>query len=640
MGRSGYNGGADGAESPKKDLYILDTGQGENEGIPSDFTILQSGINLVNEFGATQAEFGYIVHITVPEQDNRLDFSSFINTMDDAAFAYFSLVREYASRKLQGNALQYEGLYKALVAQSAEDEKYCRCSVIEFLPDGTRSRTFAGYKEFKMYMETHTEAGAPGRLFIIEDLAVRFVCVLGSRLRIHPSVFASHYSIEDGSVVSDNIVAFPSIDEHVTADGLEYSSLNGMPLDDGNRRFQLLYPISLPAMTAKQNPDPNLCPPWLKPVERLTDQCAYPKFLVERVLSTPSPQHKWDAGGEVWHMEGQVTYWSQVLPSGGWNGVCLADPCLKDPSLLAIINGAFHPNLSRKIRYPELDDHRKVDIASNPAQWHPSAAFTKYILHDDLLTHFSVASTGPGSNPLAATPFIRGFAISKWTAYLNHVRRCLAHTRSVLFDPQNSHERTDAPALEQDPRRNIARWGADWQEWIFESITRLNIELSSSRLDVEVNMRSLGIDVYDRNCYGFVGKREAQIWHYIRTTCLDLQQMYQDLANSYTQVVALREAQVSNAQASSVGWLTVLGTFFVPLSVVSGVMSMGADFLPGQRRFWIYFAVVGPLMILIGIIMVLVLSGGDTNKRLRSLFKKTARGGPPKYAEVDKSKMV
>ncbi|KAF2106261.1 hypothetical protein BDV96DRAFT_607490 [Lophiotrema nucula] len=510
---------------------------------------------------------------------SRYDFSAFINSMDDASFAYFSLIHEYASRSLQGNALQYGGLYRALVSQTATDEGLTRISVLEFLSKGSRSTTFATYDDFKNYLDEDTTNEVMRRLIILEDLPLRLVCLLGAHFRIHPTIFARHYSTVDSSTVSDNIAALPSILREHTNDGLEYESDDETQSEDTTRSFTLRYPVTMVRVSAKQHPDPAICPPWLKPSSRLMDQSAYPKFIAERCLTTPSRYSKWDARGETSELEGQVTYWSQVLPKGGWNSLLLVDPCLKDPSHLALINGAAHPNLSREIRYPELEDHYKVELAPDPLQWHPSAAFTKYILHDDILIHYSVANAGPGNTPLAVTPFVRGFAVS---------------TRNV------SRHNTDTTI---SVHQHTARWGVNWEEWIFESITRFITDLSLYRLDVETNMRALGIDIDDLRSHGFVGRREGQMWRYIRSSCIDLQGMFQQLQNSYTQVVALREAQASNVQAKSVRWLTVLGTFFVPLSVVAGVMSMGGDFLPGEKRFWVYFAVVGPVLLIIGAIL-------------------------------------
>ena len=270
-----------------------------------------------------------------------------------------------------------------------------------------------------------------------------------------------------------------------------------------------------------------------------------------------------------------------------------------------MVDGEPHFNLTREIRYPEIEDHEKAYLVPNPIQWHPSAAFTKYILHDDILTHFSVADSGPGGSPLAVTPFVRGFAISKWVAHLNHVRRCFVHTRAALFSSGDVR----GSDSEDNAIHHTSRWGADWQEWMFESLTRWTTDLVLYRLDAETNMRALGIDIEDPLSYGLVGKREAQMWRYIRSSCQDLQGMFESLANSYTQVVALREAQASNVQASSVRWLTILGTFFVPVSVVAGVMSMGGDFLPGEDRFWVFFAVIGPVMVVVGVLLLLLMKG-------------------------------
>lgn len=240
-------------------------------------------------------------------------------------------------------------------------------------------------------------------------------------------------------------------------------------------------------------------------------------------------------------------------------------------------------------------------MAPHPLQWHPSAAFTKYNLHDDILIHCSVANFGPGGNPLSVTPFLRGFVISKWTAEMNHIRRSYGHTRAALFSNSSSHYSGSARTSVQ------VRWGADWKEWLFETMAKFTTDLYLYRLEVETNMRALGIDVEDAQSYGFVGKREAQIWRFLRTSCIDLQEMFQHLTDSYTQVIALREAQASNAQASSVRWLTVLGFLFVPVSVVAGIMSMGGDFLPGESKFWVFFAVMCPVLLIIGAVLVMTM---------------------------------
>ena len=252
-------------------------------------------------------------------QSERVDYSGFINSMDDPAFAYFSLVREYALRRLQGNALQYEGFYRAMAGQGLIDERQSRITVIEFEEVGSRSKTFDDYKDIRDYLDGRPSREWPRRLFLLEDLPVRIVCLLGSRLKIHPSVFANHYSSEDSSTASDDIAALPSVYQHNTRDGRDYASLVGSSVDTEKRRFTLRYPIIMPRVSASQSPDPKLCPSWLKPSSRLTDQSAYPRFVIERGLGTPTLHDKWDARGQVSELEGQVSYWSHINCAGGWD---------------------------------------------------------------------------------------------------------------------------------------------------------------------------------------------------------------------------------------------------------------------------------------------------------------------------------
>jgi len=255
----------------------------------------------------------------------RVDFSHFINSMDDASFAYMSLLREYASRPLQGKALEYENFYRAMVSQQAEDEGMSRVSIIEFDNDGLRSRTFASsYDDFKVYFETDLTNASLRRLIVLEDLSVRFVCLLGSRLRIHPCIFARQYSTEDHSTISEDILAFPSIFQTSTQDGLDYLSEDESLHEPSKRRsFMLRYPITMPSISSRQHPDLKVCPPWFRPSERHKDQSACPRFLVERNIDTPTKHTLWDTRGDISELGGQVTYWYQTLPEGGWDGELL-----------------------------------------------------------------------------------------------------------------------------------------------------------------------------------------------------------------------------------------------------------------------------------------------------------------------------
>ncbi|OMP88470.1 hypothetical protein BK809_0003227 [Diplodia seriata] len=66
----------------------------------------------------------------------------------------------------------------------------------------------------------------------------------------------------------------------------------------------------------------------------------------------------------------------------------------------------------------------------------------------------------------------------------------------------------------------------------------------------------------------------------------------------YTKVLSLRESQMSNHLNRSVGRLTLLGACFVPASIIASILSMGGEYLPGKRDFWIYWVVTIPVVAL------------------------------------------
>jgi len=116
------------------------------------------------------------------------------------------------------------------------------------------------------------------------------------------------------------MAALPSVVQTSTQDGLEYDSDNESLHDHVKKRsFTLHYPITMP-LVSKQHPDPTKCLSWLKPSQRPTDQNAYPKFIVERLLDTPTDNEQWDTRGKTSELQGQVTHWHQRFPEGGWNG--------------------------------------------------------------------------------------------------------------------------------------------------------------------------------------------------------------------------------------------------------------------------------------------------------------------------------
>ena len=65
------------------------------------------------------------------------------------------------------------------------------------------------------------------------------------------------------------------------------------------------------------------------------------------------------------------------------------------------------------------------------------------------------------------------------------------------------------------------------------------------------------------------------------------------------QRIALKHAEQSLSASKSMKALSIAGVVFIPLTYTSSLFSMTQQFMPGAEKFWIYFAVALPLMVVV-----------------------------------------
>jgi hypothetical protein len=87
---------------------------------------------------------------------------------------------------------------------------------------------------------------------------------------------------------------------------------------------------------------------------------------------------------------------------------------------------------------------------------------------------------------------------------------------------------------------------------------------------------------------------------------------------------ALKEANRSIQEARSVRVLTLLGKLFLPLGFSSGLLSMGGDFLLGTDKFWVFFVIAVPLILVVVALAFLVNLGYENG---RGWAGRRVRGG-------------
>ena len=119
----------------------------------------------------------------------------------------------------------------------------------------------------------------------MEDLARNYVEILGSRLHIHPAVFARHWG---------DLSFLESLDELHTDD---------LP------RFTLPYPHFMNAPKILGEPRKDL------------EELYRAKFNVRRYMAVPKAFGDWDLRGSIAELESCVSYWGQEPGTdGSWDG--------------------------------------------------------------------------------------------------------------------------------------------------------------------------------------------------------------------------------------------------------------------------------------------------------------------------------
>lgn len=70
------------------------------------------------------------------------------------------------------------------------------------------------------------------------------------------------------------------------------------------------------------------------------------------------------------------------------------------------------------------------------------------------------------------------------------------------------------------------------------------------------------------------------------------------MVSSAVGLLSLVESHKSVEEAESARIIAILGTFYLPLSLTAGILSMGGNFIPGAGQFWVFPVVAVPLTLL------------------------------------------
>ncbi|KPI44757.1 uncharacterized protein AB675_8303 [Cyphellophora attinorum] len=400
------------------------------------------------------------------------------------------------------------------------------------------------------------------RIVIMEDVSRSYMGILGSRLRIPPTFFARH--LLEQSVLEDFRID-DSKDDEAQSFTLPFFRFAKAPKVSSNQPLEEMYRV---------------------------------KANATRLFAFPKPHGTFDLRGTIIEVEHCFSFWCRTRADNDWDVVILVDPPLKNEALAVNTSSRLSIGTPRKCSYIAEYPPNRV-LPSDTTTWptlekshEPDAFF------DLVSNHFHQPDFHTPSDPFMCSLPLRQIALQSWNDFLNHAMHCLILTKGEPY-PDNAHFSSAISML----------WAPTVEEWLLGRMVKWSRRLHIEATVLSVIMRGFNIaplsthsvggghDGNDLATRSKVGSKEARMWALIREKTLEYKSLYDDMASSYMQVCSLRESLASNQQARGVRRLSAMGALFVPVSLSATLLSMADPFTPGKDRFWVFFAIAVPFLI-------------------------------------------
>lgn len=428
-------------------------------------------------------------------------------------------------------------------------------------------------EDLREYLEGQPKSSPfSGRLFILEGLPKAFIQVLGSKLRIPPGFFSSHW---------------------IVAGGPTGHLINRSPRHHDNKSRFLLSFTRLHRARISYKPGANSVPLFLM------------ESSVNRLLSRITLFGDFD--GPLTSQE-HVSFWSRPMDSGEskegcWDGTFYS-PCLVtmkkliDHEAVVLVDAPlakYVTSLDSTVPLTVCQDD-SLELFDSPhflgqrGSWYPlfeSQAIlgtdsNKWLasehtpgmksFFDDLVKLYPLTVRRSTSYPQSCTDICRRLVLSAWTAHLRVIENQIIEQRSKMSagDTKNARNIEEHMSL---------AWAGTWTAAEFSRLVRAKPVLLSIEAELRRNIDALG------EC---LSPWEKDAWHNLRDSSELLVSRLDGILENYMQAVSVR-------QSLNAGQLTSMATIFIPASLVAAVFSMGGKFAAGENLFWVFWVISVPL---------------------------------------------
>ncbi|CAK3911373.1 hypothetical protein IQ06DRAFT_380387 [Lecanosticta acicola] len=474
-----------------------------------------------------------------------------------------------------------------------------RCALLTFQEKHVEEQAFQSPDDLAKYLDANPTQQNSGlcRLWILEDLDLRWVEVLGSRLRVDPLVFSEQTNTFNFTVTR----ALPSLVRPIKAFTLRYFEFRQLRDENSIQTHTNQTTFALNARRIER---------W-RDIDSPNFKCKWRHSLARRCASFWTNEKKGISGWDA------VMLVDPAFDSFPHEGTHVPEVCtiLQDPTThnrldalwTARNKGMMVPTKDTSVAYHggshtftestlDLDTARARQLVDEGRKL--SSPLDEVVLHWTRVADPELISEAR-THSVNSVHYLLKYIANLWVHQLDLVQSTIAQSEYFSEDYQASVDINTTSEEWRKKLREVLRATADInslrrQMMHFDHHLTLNLE----RLGIILGAES--IDPAAPNAI-----REAQMdFIHIHTRlrpfiarAMALDKTANELANLHANFKSIQYSELGLA-------LSVFASVVFPATLVSSMLSMGNDYLPGQGRFWVFWAISVPVVFLVAMSLV------------------------------------
>ncbi|KAL5411397.1 hypothetical protein PMIN06_001556 [Paraphaeosphaeria minitans] len=484
-------------------------------------------------------------------------------------------------------------------------EHASRIKILEFREGTITELEIHKLPQLDAYWATERSPTCRGRLYLVEDISIPWMSSLGNHFDIDPRFFAEYLKLDLDRTQNflegyHTMRRLPSLRSTVTFTTFVYHEIRTF---DGHAPRREDYEILTRDNVARL-------------VTTVDHHCERATGMIRRNMS-------------VWWRPSSD-------PASPWDGIVLVDPGASSTFRLRRWSApdAAAWSTATCSNTPYLDGY--VDFAAWPPP--PQGPARHASILDGIARYWQHASRADVAaallDPRDAFLFAHRIAASHWNLQLEYLVGVVSHLEKGLlrFEQMDAHPRAETIVDEVGALRTLLSDVNAWRRRVYFYLEQMRWNMEGLRVPSAGAMvgRVIGEDATvsceddddddddeardgsgsgsgsdtrtQRNQRSYTSPTTAlALAHADLTPLLNSLRLTQQRIQSLLPVVmgafSLLEAQHSVLKADLTIRLSSMALVFVPLSFTASLLSMSDDFLPGRRRFWVFWVVSVPLIV-------------------------------------------